>query len=110
MSKSKGTDALDYIRNKYGNDPEFEEGVAKAKTDLLVGKMIYDARQEAGLTQTELAKLVGTTQSVISRLEDADYEGHSLPMLNRIAAALHKNLVIQFVSAPISASQKIQTV
>ncbi|MDP8246348.1 MAG: helix-turn-helix transcriptional regulator [Candidatus Hinthialibacter antarcticus] len=110
MSQTKGTDALDYIRNKYGNDPEFEEGVAKARTDLLVGKMIYDARQEAGLTQTELAKLVGTTQSVISRLEDADYEGHSLPMLNRIAAALHKKLEIQFVPAPVQASQKVQIV
>jgi hypothetical protein len=39
---------------------------------------------------------VGTTQSVISRLEDADYEGHSLPMLQRIAAALHKRLDVRF--------------
>jgi hypothetical protein len=31
---------------------------------------------------------VGTTQSVISRLEDADYEGHSLAMLRRIARAV----------------------
>ena len=99
MNEVKGTDALEYIRKKYGNYPEFEEGVGKARTDLAVGQMIYDARQEAGLTQTELAKLVGTTQSVISRLEDADYEGHSLPMLNRIAAALHKQVEIRFIPA-----------
>ncbi len=97
MPKTK--DALDHIHKKYGNYPEFQKGVEKARTDLMVGQMIYDARQEAGLTQSGLAKLVGTTQSVISRLEDADYEGHSLPMLNRIAAALHKQVEIRFVPA-----------
>ena len=44
-----------------------------------------NARTEAGLSQKELAEMIGTTQSVISRLEDADYEGHSLSMLSRIA-------------------------
>lgn len=40
---------------------------------------------------------MGTTQSVISRLEDADYEGHSLAMLQRIAEALHVRLELRFV-------------
>ncbi len=51
----------------------------------------------AGLTQAKLAELVGTTQSVISRLEDADYEGHSLSMLQRVAEALHRRIDIRFV-------------
>jgi transcriptional regulator with XRE-family HTH domain len=54
-------------------------------------------RQRAGLSQAELAKRIGTTQSVISRLEDADYEGHSLAMLNRIAAAVERRVEIRFV-------------
>ena len=45
--------------------------------------------------QKELADLIGTTQSVISRLEDADYEGHSLTMLSRIARALNKSLEVR---------------
>ena len=49
------------------------------------------------MTQKQLAELVGTTQSVISRLEDADYEGHSLSMVNRIAKALDRRLIIQLV-------------
>jgi transcriptional regulator with XRE-family HTH domain len=63
-----------------------------------VARKIYDLRMQANLTQGELAKLVGTSTSVISRLEDADYEGHSLAMLRRIAAALNKRVEIRFVS------------
>ena len=54
-------------------------------------------REEAGLSQRKLAELVGTTASVICRLEDADYEGHSLSMLNRIASALDRRIKIDFV-------------
>jgi len=50
-----------------------------------------------GLSQRQLAKLIGTTASVICRLEDADYEGHSLAMLNRIATALNRRVEIHFV-------------
>jgi transcriptional regulator with XRE-family HTH domain len=53
--------------------------------------MIYDARQKAGLTQKQLAELIGTKQQVIARLEDADYEGHSLSMLQRIASGLGRH-------------------
>lgn len=62
-----------------------------------VAQRIYDLREQAGLSQRALAKLVGTTASVICRLEDADYEGHSLAMLNRIAAALNRRIEIRFV-------------
>jgi ribosome-binding protein aMBF1 (putative translation factor) len=49
--------------------------------------LVREMREDAGLTQTELAKRVGTTQSVIARLEDAEYTAHSLTMLERIAVA-----------------------
>ena len=55
-------------------------------------------RGKAKLTQKQLAERVGTTQSVIARLEDADYEGHSLSMLQRIAAAVNKRFEVRFVS------------
>ena len=48
--------------------------------------LVREMREDVGLTQTELAKKVGTTQSVIARLEEAEYRGHSLTMLERIAA------------------------
>jgi ribosome-binding protein aMBF1 (putative translation factor) len=49
--------------------------------------LVREMREDAGFTQAELAKRVGTTQSVIARLEGAEYAGHSLAMLERIAAA-----------------------
>jgi DNA-binding XRE family transcriptional regulator len=62
---------------------------------------IYEARKVAGLTQTELAELIGSKQPVIARLEDADYEGHSLTMPQRIAIALNQRVEINFVPAAI---------
>jgi len=91
--------ALEPVYERYvGNDPDkkaaFEEELANAE----VARKIYDLRTKSGLTQKQLAKLAGTTPSVISRLEDADYDGHSLAMLKRIARALDKRVEIRFVS------------
>ena len=48
------------------------------------------------MTQEDVAKKMGTTQAVIARLEDADYEGHSLRMLARIASAVGERVTIAF--------------
>src|SRR5690349_2819989 len=80
-------------------DPRRELDLEQARLEADVAGALYQLRTEAGLSQTELARRVGTTQSVISRLEDADYEGHSLAMLRRIARALGKRVVIGFVDA-----------
>jgi ribosome-binding protein aMBF1 (putative translation factor) len=60
----------------------FERTLHQIDLALLVREM----REEADMTQAELAKRIDTTQSVIARLEDAEYTGHSLAMLERIAA------------------------
>jgi predicted transcriptional regulator len=96
MPKTK--DALKIIDRMIGQDQVLQDLIDEETINVRVARMIYDARNEASLTQKELAKLVGTTQSVIARLEDADYEGHSLNMLNRIATALKKRVDIRLVS------------
>ena len=75
-------------RRYYEGKPKRLVNLEKARADDHVARKINALRTEAGLTQRQLAKLVGTTASVICRLENADYEGHSLVMLNRIAAAM----------------------
>lgn len=94
-NKKKQSDALSILRSKYvAGNPDREAALERERLNAKVARLIYDYREEAGLTQKQLAELVGTTQSVISRLEDADYEGHSLTMLERIATALNKKLSI----------------
>src|SRR5438309_1269187 len=78
-------------------DPKRELDLEQARLEADVAGALYQLRTAAGLSQAELAKRVGTTQSVISRLEDADYEGHSLAMLRRIAAAVQRRVEIRFV-------------
>jgi DNA-binding XRE family transcriptional regulator len=91
--------ALRYAFDRYiGTDPARIESYEEELVNAELARKVYDLRAEAGLTQKELAKLVGTTPSVISRLEDADYEGHSMAMLRRIAAALGKRVEIRFVT------------
>ncbi len=93
------TDAVEIMHRRYfEGKPEMMALLEEERANLDIARKIYDLRSKGGLTQKALAKLVGTTPSVISRLEDADYEGHSLSMLRRIAAALDKRVEIRFVS------------
>ena len=95
---AKTLDAVEILKHRYGHLPGFDQGVAQERINVRVAMEIYQARQEAGLSQQELAELVGTSQQAISRLEDADYDGHSLSMLQRIGAALNKRVEIRLVS------------
>jgi len=99
--KQKPTrDAVEIIHRRYFEGrPERLAELEEERANAEVARKIRRLRDQARLTQAKLAKLVGTTPSVISRLEDADYEGHSLSMLRRIAAALHKRVEIRFVGA-----------
>jgi transcriptional regulator with XRE-family HTH domain len=93
------TDAVEILHRRYvGDDAGRKASLQAERKNAEVAQMIHDLRQEAAMTQKELADLVGTTQSVISRLEDADYDGHSLSMLSRIAKALNKRLDVQMPS------------
>ena len=97
MPKKITTDAAKILADIAGRDPKRQQAFEEAVANREVAQRIYELREQAGLSQTELAKRVGTTQSVISRLEDADYEGHSLAMLNRIAAAVERRVEIRFL-------------
>jgi len=83
------SDAAEILDIEFGADPGYAELRAQERVKSQAAQAIYEARLAAGLTQTALARLAGTTQSVISRLEDGDYDRHSVAMLERIAAALH---------------------
>jgi DNA-binding XRE family transcriptional regulator len=100
MAKEKKptTDAVEIIHRRfYKGKPERLASLEEERANADIARKIYELRTKAGLTQRDLAKLVGTSASAICRLEDADYEGHSLSMLRRIAAALNQRAEIRFV-------------
>lgn len=82
-----------YYEGKPERIAELEE--ARAKDEIV--RKIYNLRTKARLSRTELAKLVGTSPSVIARVEEADYEGPSLAMLRRIARALNRRVEVRFL-------------
>ena len=106
MARNKGqqtTDAVEILRRRFveGN-AESEVLLEELRAEAEVAGTIYRLRSRAKLTQKALADLVGTGASVISRLEDADYTGHSLATLRRIAAALGRRVEIRFPAIKIA--------
>jgi len=99
MAKRKTTkDAVEILHSRYIKDkPKRLKSLKKEHEAMDIAAQIYNIRKRAALSQKQLANLVGTTQSVISRLEAADYSGHSLQMLNRIAAVLHYKVEVRLV-------------
>ena len=92
------SDAVEILhRRLYEGKPARLKNLEESRANEEIARKIQELRAAAALTQTQLAKLVGTTPSVICRLEDADYEGHSLAMLRRMAGALSQRVEIRFV-------------
>ncbi len=108
MNKTRKTsNAVRILHRRYvGEDVQRKASLEQERVNAEVARTIYELREQSGLSQKELAERVDTTQSVISRLEDADYEGHSLSMLNRIAKALNQQ--VQVVMRP--KERNLQTV
>jgi len=73
-----------------------DETRAGVEQDLALGQLIYDLRTEAGLSQRGLAERMGTTQSVISRLEEGGGARNRIDTLARVATALDRHLIVSF--------------
>ncbi len=101
------SDAAEIMDIEFGDDPNYQELRVQERVKSQAAQAIYDARQAAGFTQRQLARRAGTTQSVISRLEDGDYDKHSLALLERIAAALHRRVEVRFIPALPSDTQAL---
>lgn len=92
----KTKNAIEILKRRVEKKPALKKIYEEEKLNFQIACLIRKSRESAGLTQAQLADLIGTKQSVISRLEDADYDGHSIGMLQKIAKALHKTLVLNF--------------
>ena len=94
--KTKRNDDFHEYLNEQLKDPKFAAVFDEEKEKIDLAIKILKFRQGAGLSQKELAARIGTTQSVIARMENPEYSGYSVRMLRRIATALGARLSIDF--------------
>jgi len=80
-------------------DPEFRTHYQGERQALMLAIKIGKLREKKGLSQQQLAKLLGTSQQAISRIERGDYEGFTLKTLEKIAEATGTRVKIKFVAA-----------
>lgn len=92
--KKKASMSLDEVFSRSEKDPRWAAAYEKAGIEVRMAIQIAKARERAHLTQGQLAKAIGTTQSVISRIERAD-QNLTLETLSKIADALDSDLVVQ---------------
>ncbi|OGC92319.1 MAG: transcriptional regulator [candidate division Zixibacteria bacterium RBG_16_53_22] len=99
MKEKKTTNALEIIYKRYyKGKPERIASLEQERANAKIARKLYALRIRNKMTQKQLASRVGTTPSVISRLEKADYTGHSLNMIQRIAASFDRQVEVRFVS------------
>jgi len=91
----KATNFDRYLKEQM-RDPRFAARFDRAGEAWDVALQIAALREQAGLSQKELAKRLKTSQQHISRLESPDYEGHSLANLRRVAEVLHAKVRVLF--------------
>ena len=87
------SDLRHYIELRKNRDPEFAEQYAEGYQEFKLGVMLRQAREDAGLTQDELAKLIHSKKTAISRIEN-HAEDIKLSTLEKFAKALGKQLSI----------------
>lgn len=84
----------DYLKEQL-EDPEFRKEWEKSEAAYQVTKALIEARLKDKISQRELAKRVGTTQAVISRIENMSVSP-SIGLLQRIANSLGRKLEVKF--------------
>lgn len=95
MARKKGAkDDFEEQLEEYLKEPGFAKSFEQETNKLRIAVKIAECRERKGMTQKDLAEKLNTTQSVVSRLENASYENYSIRTLRKIADALQCELVI----------------
>ena len=84
------------LKKRWMNDPKFREEYERADEELAIIEALIRARTDAKLSQTELARRIGTTQSAIARLEGGGVSP-SLSTLRRYAEATGTRLRLELI-------------
>lgn len=86
-------DLDEYIDKRKKKAPEFAHGFEEGYKEFKIGVLLKQARQQAGLTQEQLAKMLQTKKTAISRIEN-HAQDIKLSTIQKVAKALGKSLEI----------------
>ena len=93
--RQKYVDFQEYLANQLKN-PEFKKYYEECGKQLEITYKILQIREQIGMSQKELARKIGTTQSNIARMETGE-QNFTANTLQKIASAFSRNLKIEFV-------------
>ena len=88
------TNFKDFLKEQFKADKDLEKDFYKGLEKSRIAIEINAFRERAGLTQAELARRVGTSQSAVARMENADYQNYSIRTLRKIAEVLDLELLV----------------
>jgi ribosome-binding protein aMBF1 (putative translation factor) len=97
MTKAKKTNFDKHLERELKN-PKFAKGFYEELEKTQLAIKIAEAREKRKMTQKQLAERVGTSQSVIARIENPNYDRFTIKTLRKIANALDANLEISLHS------------
>jgi ribosome-binding protein aMBF1 (putative translation factor) len=86
------------LRNEWMKDPKFRAEYKRLAPEYELAFALITAREKAGLTQAEVARRMGTTQSVVARIENA-HNPPNLRTLERYAEAIGRRIEVRLVTA-----------
>ncbi|MEI6690156.1 MAG: helix-turn-helix transcriptional regulator [bacterium] len=93
---SKQINDFEESLKKYLKDPGFKKIWEDSEADYQIGKLLIEARMKQRISQRALAKSIGTTQAVLSRIE-SNTTSPTFRMAAKIARGLGKRLQVRFV-------------
>lgn len=83
------------MHKRWMKEPKYRKAYDALEDEFAVAKAVIAARNRAGLTQTELARKMRTTQPAVARMEGGRIQP-SLRTLQRLAEATGSRLMIRF--------------
>ena len=90
----------EYVQKRMKRSARYRRAYARHGRRIDLAMLVREMRDAAGLSQVELAERAATTQSVIARLEDAEYSAHSLKTIEKIAKACGVTLTLHAARKP----------
>jgi ribosome-binding protein aMBF1 (putative translation factor) len=103
--RTRTTDAAAILDRVVFNTPQRKAALEQTRREMALGEKIARLREKNAMTQQQLADKIGTHASAICRLESADYDGHSMATLQKVADALGMLLIVDFIKAPKRAKE-----